>query len=67
MRSISQILHVPLQYAAEWRRNVVRRNGLEDARRAQEARLLSQQAGPPIGAHLSVYAHQERQQGSRLT
>jgi hypothetical protein len=67
MSGISRILYVPVHYAVEWRRNIVRRNGTEDARRAQEARLLSQQAGPPIGGYPCAILQEQRARVSRLT
>lgn len=39
----------PVQWLLEWRRKIGERNGTDDARRAQAARLFTQQAGPPIG------------------
>jgi hypothetical protein len=49
MSNIPQLLHAPVQHVIEWRRKIAQRNGTDDARRAQAARLFVQQAGPPVG------------------
>lgn len=54
MAGISRFLHngwTPVQCVVEWRRKISSRNGSDDARRARAARLLMQQAGPPIGSY----------------
>jgi hypothetical protein len=54
MTSVLKVLNVvsiPFQRFVLWQRRIGNRNGTDDARRAQAARLLSLQAGPPIGSH----------------
>ena len=54
MSSIPQRLHAPVQHVIEWRRKIAQRNGTDDARRAQAARLFVQQAVPPVGRPLDT-------------
>ncbi len=57
MTSVFRVLNVvwtPLQRFVSWQRRIGNRNGTDDARRAQAARLLSLQTGPPIGSHPDI-------------